>query len=53
MIIGEEIHEVKYYDGIFTDTACGKRIFGTLGKDYDIVWDREVTCKDCMSSAKS
>jgi len=46
-IANNEIHEVGYYGGGWIDTACGKRIHGKQGREYEIVFKQEVTCPSC------
>ena len=50
VVVNGITHRGSYYDGVFVDTYCGKRIYGRSGKDYDIhsSGDKEaVTCPEC------
>ena len=52
VIIGDEVHDVYHYDGGWVDTRCNRRIFGTSGREYQIVHQAEVTCQTCVKSDK-
>jgi len=32
----KEVHDVRYFDGLFVDTECGERIWGKEGKEYKL-----------------
>jgi len=52
VIVNGITHRGSYYDGMFVDTYCGKRIYGRRGKDYVVyigVKER-VTCPECKVS---
>ena len=49
VIVNGITHRGSYYDGVFVDIYCGKRIYGRWGKDYDIRIEgkEKVTCPEC------
>lgn len=61
VVVGSEVHEVTYYDGLFVDTRCGKRVWGQAGQEYEfvfkkfgddhntVVWEMETTCSECLA----
>lgn len=58
--VGNAVHELQYYDGLFVDTRCGQRIMGQNSKAYTLISARfaegnhdnpirdvDITCEEC------